>query len=301
MPVALPAFRIGEPLRHKGLSVFPLYADSESQAQYLVAEEALADGIATVEEISEAGSVPELLVDNRSDKRILLLEGEELRGAKQNRILNTSVLVPARCTVKIPVSCVEQGRWRYSGRQFESSGHHATAKLRRTLKASVSESLLCDLGHRSDQGQVWDQVESLHCCLGVESATSAMSDAFESYEDQISSYREHLKYAEGASGLAVAIGGRVMSVDFFDQPATCERVWGRLLSGMVFDALAAKEDERAVSSADVERLLRTDFAWHQVPAAGEGTECRAESSAGDHASALLLGDMVVHGSIMAAV
>jgi hypothetical protein len=221
--------------------------------------------------------------------------------AKQNRILNTTVLVPARSKLKIPVSCVEQRRWRYSGRHFESSGHHATAKVRSALKASVSESLLCDRGHRSDQGQVWDEVESLHLCMRVASATSAMSDAFELYEEQISGYHDKLKYVDGACGLAVAIGGRVVSVDFFDQPATCERVWGRLLSGMVFDALAAKENDQAASSADVERLLSTDFAWRQVQAAGEGTECRAASPSGDHASALVLDDVVVHGSIMAAV
>jgi len=55
------------------------------------------------------GSVPDLLVDNRGDVRVLFLEGEELIGAKQNRILNTSVLVPAHSKIKIPVSCVEPG------------------------------------------------------------------------------------------------------------------------------------------------------------------------------------------------
>ena len=59
----------------------------------------------------KGGSVPDLLVENRGDVRVLFLEGEELIGAKQNRILNTSVLVAAHTKVKIPVSCVERGRW----------------------------------------------------------------------------------------------------------------------------------------------------------------------------------------------
>src|SRR5580765_2077582 len=126
MTVALPSFRVGEPVHHAGLSVFPLFSDSIGQVEYCVAEQALAGGSATVEEVSESGSVPELLVDNRGDIRILLLEGEELRGAKQNRILNTSVLAAAHTKLKIPVSCVEQRRWRYSERHFRSSGHHAT-------------------------------------------------------------------------------------------------------------------------------------------------------------------------------
>jgi len=301
MTIALPLLRIGEPVHHEGLSVFPLFTDSIGRVEYRMAEEALAGGSATVEEVSETGSVPELLVDNRGDIRLLLLEGEELRGAKQNRILNSSVLVAAQSKLKIPVSCVEQGRWRYSDRQFSSSGHHATAKLRRSVKASVSASLKSHLGHRSDQGDVWEEVESLHCAMDVDSATSALSDVFVAYEDSITDYRDRLKYVDGACGLAVAIGGRVASVDFFDKPATCERVWDRLLSGMVFDALTTKNDDQTASTADVERLLAEGFAWQPVPAVGEGSECRAESRRGDHASALVLDDVVVHGSIMAAV
>ncbi len=301
MMVALPTFRIGEPVHHQGLSVFPLFSESIGQVEYRVAEEALAGGSATVEEVSETGSVPELLVDNRGDVRLLLLEGEELKGAKQNRILNTSVLVAAHTKLKIPVSCVEQGRWHYSQRHFQSSGHHATTKLRRAVKASVAESLKSQLGHRSDQGSVWEEVDMLHSILSLDSKTAAMSDAFDAHEESISVYRERLKYVDGACGLAVAIGGRVTSVDFFDKPATCAQVWDRLLSGMVFDALAAKKDDQTASAADVERLLATDFAWLPVPAVGEGSECRAESPSGDHASALVLNDVVVHGSIMAAV
>ena len=116
--------------------------------------------------------------------------------------------------------------------------------------------------------------------MSLDSATAAMSDAFDAHEDSISEYRDRLKYVDGACGLAVAIGGRVASVDFFDKPATCERVWDRLLSGMVFDALEAKKDDQTASTADVERLLAEDFAWQPVPAVGEGSECRAESRQG---------------------
>ncbi len=74
-----------------------------------------------------------------------------------------------------------------------------------------------------------------------------------------------------------------------------------MLSGMVFDALETKTVAQPASAADAERLLNQDFAWQPVPAVGEGSECRAESPRGDHASALVLDDVVVHGSIMAAV
>lgn len=74
---------------------------------YVLAQDALEDGTLTVKEISDSGKVNKLIVQNKGDKRVLLLDGEELIGAKQNRILNTTILIEANVTQKIPISCVE--------------------------------------------------------------------------------------------------------------------------------------------------------------------------------------------------
>ena len=76
--------------------------------------------------------MPELMVENKGDMRVLFIEGEELVGAKQNRILNTSILVPAKSKTKIPVSCVERGRWRYHSPMFR----HRAARIRRPACAT---------------------------------------------------------------------------------------------------------------------------------------------------------------------
>src|ERR1700688_4615921 len=104
----LPDVRVGDAIRHEGLAVFPLFSASDVSVDYLLSDEAIQAGSLTVEEVSEGGSVPNLLVTNQGDSRVLFLEGEELRGAKQNRVLNTSVLIAAHSKTPIPVSCVEQ-------------------------------------------------------------------------------------------------------------------------------------------------------------------------------------------------
>src|SRR5216684_3728526 len=106
----------GEPVTHGALAVIPLLAPNLDVPDWLTLEEA--GDRARVTEVSEAGSVPFLQVANGADRPLLLLDGEELIGAKQNRILNTTVLVAARTETTIPVSCVEQGRWGYRGRHF---------------------------------------------------------------------------------------------------------------------------------------------------------------------------------------
>lgn len=70
---------------------------------------------------------------------MLFVEGQELKGAKQNRVLNTSVLIGAKSKTVLPVSCVEQGRWRYVSKGFTASGSYGSSKLRSVLKKSVKD------------------------------------------------------------------------------------------------------------------------------------------------------------------
>ena len=302
MSVTFPEIRVGDPVRHEGLAVFPLFAEPSHGVDYDLSDEALNKGTVTVEEVSEAGSVPDLSVENKGDLRVLFLEGEELVGAKQNRILNTSVLIAAHTKSKIPVSCVEAGRWGYKSRHFGSGGTHSPSKLRRVLRASVSKSVRAKRGHRSDQGEVWAEVARQQEALGAFSGTSAMSDTFEAHRKRLDEFREKLHYVEGAVGAAVAVGGKVVAIDLFDKPTTCGRVWNRLLSGAILDALEVEQAEKQAEPADVERALTglSNLSWEPAEPIGEGEEYRAESPTGDHASTLIFDGTVVHGSVVCA-
>jgi ARG and Rhodanese-Phosphatase-superfamily-associated Protein domain len=136
----------GEPVTHGALAVIPLLAPNLDDPDWLTLEEV--DDNARVTEVSEAGIVPFLKVANGADQPLLLLDGEELIGAKQNRILNTTVLVAAHTEVTIPVSCVEQGRWGYRGRQFRPGDASLYASLRARKAAHVSQSVRAGRGHR---------------------------------------------------------------------------------------------------------------------------------------------------------
>lgn len=297
----IPAVRIADPVRHEALAVFPLFTDLPSGVDYLLSDEAIAAGALTVEEVSESGSVPHLLVDNKADSPVLFLEGEELRGAKQNRVLNTSLLLAPKSRTTIPVSCVEQGRWRHLSRHFVS-GSHSSSKLRHILKKTVTKSALGGHGHASDQGEVWKEVGRQMASLGSSSVTGAMADTYQAYEGRLAEFRDKVKYHEGASGLAVAVGGKVVSVDLFDKPATCRKVWDRLLQGVVMDALETGHGEATpVDATQVEGMLASlqDAPWQKAPAVGLGEELRADLAGDRHASALVQEGTLVHGSVLA--
>ena len=126
----IPRIRVGDPVRHGGLSVFPLFTGEESALDYRLSDEVMDSRDVVVEEIGDQGSVPEISVENTGDSRVLFLEGEQLVGAKQNRILNVSLLVAGHTKIKVPVSCVEQGRWRRTSSRFSSSKTGAPSSLR---------------------------------------------------------------------------------------------------------------------------------------------------------------------------
>ena len=98
---------------------------------YLTLDQGLAARSVKITEISEGGSVPELKLQNLGDKPLLLIDGEEMVGAKQNRVTNLTVMTGAGATIVIPVSCVEAGRWQHTSAEFEASPQTMHASGRR--------------------------------------------------------------------------------------------------------------------------------------------------------------------------
>ena len=87
------------PARHfRGLTVLPMVTPDacSPQPEYVMLDQALKDGSCRIGEVSAEGHVPELLLTNDGERPVFLLDGEEVLGAKQNRIVNLSILAPGR-------------------------------------------------------------------------------------------------------------------------------------------------------------------------------------------------------------
>ena len=168
------------------------------------------------------------------------------------------------------------------------------------LKKSVNDSTMSGGGHHSNQGAVWTEVSRQMASLGSTSPTMAMADTVSSHKPRIDRHVAEVAYAEGAAGLAVAIGGKIVSVDLFDAPETCQKVWPRVISGMALDAME-EQSTATVSPAEVTAAiasLQTE-PWKPVTAAGAGEEQRSESPKW-HGSVLSLNGNLVHGSLVSA-
>jgi len=65
--------------------VIPLLSENGAGPDYLTLKEAMEAQLIAITEVTEGGSVPELKVKNTGARPVLILDGEELSGAKQNR------------------------------------------------------------------------------------------------------------------------------------------------------------------------------------------------------------------------
>jgi hypothetical protein len=109
---------MGEPTHCHNLTLFPLVWPQPHEPPFLLLSKAIEAGEAVVEEVSEAGSVPNLAVTNRASRPLLIPEGEILVAAKQNRVIDVTVLLAAGVKFTVPVSCVKAGRGRYQSQQL---------------------------------------------------------------------------------------------------------------------------------------------------------------------------------------
>ena len=165
----LSTLELGEIQIYKNMAIIPLFSSDDGGPGYLPMKEALEKRLLVVTEVSQSGSVPELKVVNKGDIPVLLLDGEELAGAKQNRVLNTTILVVEDSETIIPVSCTEQGRWSYASAEFCESGNIMNRKVRARKVSSVKRSLEVSNCYLADQGAVWEGIEFCANLAGVHS------------------------------------------------------------------------------------------------------------------------------------
>jgi hypothetical protein len=287
--------RLGEPRAYRNLSLFPLLGAGPPEPDYLLLEEALARGCVRVTEVSEAGSVPELKLVNDCERPVLLLDGEELVGAKQNRILNLSVLVAAHTTTVIPVSCVEAGRWRHSSPVFSSAGRTHYASGRAQKARSVSESLRREGVRRSDQGAVWADIAGKSARMRAHSETSAAAALYETHRGRLDDYLGAFAPVDGETGALFAVNGRVVGLELFDTPATLAKVLRKLVQSYALDALDEGEHPGEAARFDAERLLEQtkEAQPERFPGVGLGEDLRL-SGPGLTGGALAHAGRVVH-------
>ena len=233
----LGALTFGQAQTSANITILPIVSGLNQSPDYITLGEAAAGWQVSITETSQAGSVPELLVTNISEKPVLLLDGEELSGAKQNRVLNTTILLREKSKTCVPVSCTERGRWSYSSAAFSPADLIMEKEVRARKSRSVSESLAAAAQFSSDQQEVWEGISALHRKAESSSSTGAMSDAFKAHTERLNQALELFPCQPNQRGLFVIVNGKVAGFDVISRPEAYARLHPKLLRSYLLHGL----------------------------------------------------------------
>jgi len=280
---------------HGRMEVIPLFSSIGEGPEYLTLGQALSHNRILITEVSKAGAVPELMVTNKGKIPILLIDGEEIAGAKQNRVLNTSILVPGMSEVIIPVSCTEHGRWSYSSPFFSDSRVMMDYKIRAKKMASVGMAMKFRESRASDQMEIWDEISYMSQKAKVKSPTGAMKDVFEAKAHALHEYLDAFPIQPGQQGVLVYLDNRPAGLDLLSRPEAYARIHEKLIRSYAMEALIDHEvpplppDQAERPKAFLQRVAScTDDSYAGV---GLGTEHRLEGKD-------LIGSVLVHEGVV---
>ena len=270
----LEGLTVGSPVEGAALTMSPLLGANGRSPAYDLARVAFERGTLEVTEVSEGGSVPTLAVVNSGDRPVLLIDGEELVGAKQNRVLNVTVLVPAHQTLAVPVSCVEAGRWHYRSRGFKDADWVMDREGRARKMRDVDESLRRRRTREGSQSKVWAHVADMSARLDVDSPTGAQEAMYARHRDRLNDDVARLKHVEHQVGAVFAVGGRVCGLEVVDSPASFRALLPKLVRSHVLDAAARRRARAAPESVPEFLMAVAALETERFPGVGLGEEVR---------------------------
>jgi hypothetical protein len=291
--------KLGGKQNHLNMTLIPLLAPDTGAPDYLILEEALNQGVVEITEVSKGGSVPDLKLINKSAGKLLVVDGDGLVGAKQNRIVNATFLIAGQTEITIPVSCVEQGRWSYRSQKFAYGEKVMPPSMRLKNQKAVAMNLKEGIGYRSNQGMIWNDLALKSERMAVHSETGAMADLFEGQKDRLDEYLKAFRLLDCQVGAVFAINGRAVGLECFGHQQTFSKFFSKLVKSYALDALDWLEDagKTQVSSESVRHFMEgvRKAPGKSHPSLGLGENVRFEDNSVSGAS-LVHNGRVLHVS-----
>ncbi len=292
---ALDQVQIAKPVSYRGLSIYPVLFDGGDQlsGQWLSLDEAVAAGKLEIREKGDGGSVPVVVVHNRSrNEHVFIMGGEVLTGGKQTRTVRNDVVVAPGQSVELKVFCVEARRWE-GGKEFSGG------KL--LLPPSIQQSLRSG----ADQQGIWDEVARNNRALGAENPTGSLELALRSkkVEEQVAEVRRRIipEVPREAVGFIFVARGRAVGAELFGRADLARKLLPKLVDSYAVDFVILSRVEPAgrQPTADraaidfYERICRAGSERTATLGSGAGIRTRASGLVGDGVS---LGDLVHYGA-----
>ena len=236
--------------KYENFEAIPIKSDYFGKKDFLTLKKGYEMGLVEIKEL-ENSTVNTVLCKNDSVAPLILIDGDEITGAMQNRIINDTLLIPAKSTINIPVSCTEHGRWHTKGEGAESrtfkpslySANHSTRS--RKSRASYEE--------RDYQGEVWDSISEFESRSNFKSMTSALNDSYENLKDKQNDYLSKFHIEDGQNGVIFIVNGEVKGLELFYNHSIYKEYHEKLCRSYIIEAIVEK---KSVDNIDRLKLMK---------------------------------------------
>lgn len=244
---------------HKSLSIVQFETGEKNSFDYISLSDAIMKKYITVKEISESGSVNDLKVVNESPFFVFMSDGDILAGAKQNRVLNSSVLIAPGKTIIIPVSCIEQGRWKYKTREFSSSDYSTPSFMRYKKASNVKRNLNVNSRHETSQSEIWKSVMFYEENYKSGSSTSNLSDVFDCRKEDLENSAKSFEIESGSNGIAIFLNKRLVNIEVFNKDVIYNEYFPKLIKGVYFEANLQTKQKNDLNEDDAFTKVKEFF------------------------------------------
>ena len=241
-----------ESQKYENVEAIPIKSDFFGKKDFLTLKKGYEMNLVEIKEL-EHSTVNTVSCKNDSVAPLILIDGDEITGAMQNRIINDTLLIPAKSTINIPVSCTEHGRWHTKGEGAESrtfkpslySANHSTRS--RKSRASYEE--------RDYQGEVWDSISEFESRSNFKSMTSALNDSYENLKDKQNDYLSKFHIEDGQNGVIFIVNGDVQGLELFYNHSIYKQYHEKLCRSYIIEAIVEKKSVDNIDRLELMKVL----------------------------------------------
>lgn len=211
---------VGQTKAFENMALTPVFGPNRDLG-YLVLDEALSNGL----KITETNNVQSLGLSNGTGKEVLILLGEYVLGGSQNRMFAQSVYLEKGYSGRVPVNCVQQGRWTtHIPKEFVTS-------------KSMAPRMVASAAYRG-QGEVWNTVNYMSSAANFVSPTQDYDEVRRHRDPDAARLSSQFSYTPGAVGIVIVTnnGAQRFSVDLFDSGKTMKKNFDKIVKAAAMEA-----------------------------------------------------------------
>ena len=232
---------------HENMAIIPLRTKRNYKIDLLTLEKGIELGLAKVKEC-EQSQVNTLIVENKAVTPLILIDGEEVVGGDQNRIVSETIIIAPRSSMKIPVNCSEQGRWAYK-KEFMNSEYIANYKTRRAKEYARR-------ANHSVQHTVWSSIHDVEEDNSFASPTSALSESYDNLRKNHNEIVKAFEIAEGQNGVLVIVDGEIKGFELFLNSDIYRQFHEKIIKSYLIDS-KAEDSMFAVNVDEAESVIKS--------------------------------------------